>query len=72
MSKDFKCFQLVQEAKPKWPECKSFSGGGIGFDWPFDFAQGRAELEFWAGIGPSTSLRVEQSSSFGFVWVCFG
>jgi hypothetical protein len=26
-------------------------GGGIGSDWPFDFAQGRADLEFWPGIG---------------------
>jgi len=31
--------------------------GGIGFVWSFDFAQGRAELEFLAGIG--------------IVWVCF-
>ena len=28
----------------------------IGFDWPFDFAQGRAELEFWAGIGFELAL----------------
>ena len=38
-------------------ECLIAWGGKIGFVWPFDFAQGRAELEFWLGIG--------------FDWVCF-
>jgi len=31
--------------------CIGFGPKKIGFDWPFDFAQGRGELEFWPGIG---------------------
>jgi len=59
--------------KERWGVC----GGGIGFDWPFDFAQGRAEIEFWAGIGFELALFwitfVDHCSLFVGIslWCCY-